>query len=130
MRDYRSEQKQVTEQKHTGNPETHRQNTAVSSEGYVVGVDIGGTNLRLALADMTGQILARQTSSTAESKNADVVIETIHHRVAAMMREANVPRQALRAIAAGAPGITDVDAGVVIATSYLMGWCNVPLQSM
>lgn len=116
-------------QKQTGNPETLRRDAAASSEGYVVGVDIGGTNLRLALADMTGRILVRQASSI-ESKNADAVVEAIRRGVEALMREANVPRSALRAIAAGAPGITDVDAGVVIATSYLMGWSNVPLQSM
>jgi glucokinase len=30
-------------------------------------------------------------------------------------------------VAAGAPGVTDRDAGVVFATSYLKGWKNVPL---
>lgn len=118
------------EPKQTRNPETFRQDTATSSEGYVVGIDIGGTKLRLALADLTGQILARRASSTAESKSADAVVEAIERGVEALTYETNIPRSALRAIAAGAPGITDVDAGVVIATSYLMGWRNVPLQSM
>jgi glucokinase len=36
----------------------------------------------------------------------------------------------LSAIAAGAPGITNVDQGIVIATSYLMGWRDVPLRQM
>jgi glucokinase len=118
------------EQKQIGNPQTPHQDAAASSEGYVVGVDIGGTNLRLALADMTGRILTRHASSTAESKNADAVVEAIQRGVEELMREANVPRRALRSIAAGAPGVTDVDAGIVIATSYLMGWRNVPLQNM
>jgi hypothetical protein len=30
----------------------------------------------------------------------------------------------------GAPGVTNVDKGVVIATSYLMGWRDVPLRQM
>ena len=33
-------------------------------------------------------------------------------------------------MAAGAPGVTDADAGVVIATSYLKGWCDVPLRNL
>jgi glucokinase len=36
----------------------------------------------------------------------------------------------LRAVAAGAPGVTNVDEGVVIATSYLMGWRDVPLRAL
>lgn len=36
----------------------------------------------------------------------------------------------LKSIAAGAPGITDVNEGIVIATSYLMGWRDVPLRAL
>jgi len=36
----------------------------------------------------------------------------------------------LIAIAAGAPGITDANQGIVIATSYLMGWRDVPLRAL
>lgn len=117
-------------QDQTENPETSHHEAIAPSEGYVVGIDIGGTNLRLALADMTGRILARQVSSTAESKSADAVISDIQHCVDKLMREASVPRSELRAVAAAAPGITDVGAGIVIATSYLRGWHDVPLQNM
>ena len=41
-----------------------------------------------------------------------------------------MPRRSLLAVAAGAPGITDADSGVVIATSYLKGWRNVPFRSL
>lgn len=117
----------MTKQEQTRAP---RQNTTASSEGCVVGIDIGGTNLRLALADTTGCILARHAASTADSRNAATVVAAIERGVEELMREANVPRSALRSIAAGAPGITNVDEGIVIATSYLMGWRDVPLQSM
>jgi glucokinase len=46
------------------------------------------------------------------------------------LREASLPPEALSAIAAGAPGVTNVDEGIVIATSYLMGWRDVPLRQM
>ncbi len=98
--------------------------------GYVVAVDIGGTNLRLALADMTGVIAARWSSSTAGSRGADGIIELIRSGVEHLLQQASVPRDALRAIAAGAPGVTDVDAGIVIATSYLLGWRDVPLRDL
>jgi glucokinase len=47
-----------------------------------------------------------------------------------MLRQTSIPHTSLRAIAAGAPGVTDVDQGIVIATSYLMGWRDVPLRTL
>jgi glucokinase len=54
----------------------------------------------------------------------------IGNGVGKLLEKAAVPRSALRAIAAGAPGVTDVDAGIVIATSYLLGWRDVPLRDL
>jgi glucokinase len=99
-------------------------------EGYVIGMDIGGTNLRLALADPAGAILARCSVSTVGIRDAGRVVEIICERVDQLLQEQSVPRSSLLAIAAGAPGITNVDDGVVIATSYLMGWRDVPLRDL
>jgi glucokinase len=100
------------------------------NSGYVVGVDIGGTNLRLALADLDGTILARWNVPTAGAHNPDAVVGQISAGIQQLCSHVGIPRQAIHALAAGAPGITDVDRGVVIATSYLMGWRNVPLRAM
>jgi glucokinase len=54
----------------------------------------------------------------------------IREGVDALLLEHGSPYSALRAIAAGAPGIVDTDRGVVVATSYLMGWRDVPLVSL
>jgi glucokinase len=104
--------------------------TSTSKDGYVIGADIGGTNLRLALADTTGTILARWSTSTVGIRSATKVIDLICEGVNALLQGTSLPRSALIAIAAGAPGITDVDQGIVIATSYLMGWRDVPLRTL
>jgi len=110
---------------------TVQQGTLVrENTGYVAGIDIGGTNLRLALADMTGDIHAKWSSSTAGVRGAAEVMALVADGVEHLLQQVNAPLGALKAIAAGAPGITDVDAGIVIATSYLMGWRDVPLRAM
>lgn len=115
----------------SGNTVTaHPDSVATPDTGYVVGVDIGGTNLRLALAHMNGAIVAKWSSSTAGVHRADAVIGLICDGVDQLLQQASVSRRALKAIAAGAPGITDVDEGRVIATSYLLGWRDVPLAAM
>jgi glucokinase len=112
-------------------PNHPQQNPAESPDaGYVVGADIGGTNLRLGLADGHGTIAARWSASTTGIRNPDAVVTLVSDGVEAMLQQTAVPRSSLRAIAAGAPGVTDVDQGVVIATSYLMGWRDVPLRAL
>jgi glucokinase len=98
--------------------------------GCVVGADIGGTNLRLALAGMTGEVLAKWKVSTAGIRDPEVVVRLIHEGVEELLQETGLSRSALRAVAAGAPGVTDVDEGIVIATSYLMGWRDVPFRAL
>jgi glucokinase len=103
---------------------------SISDSGYVVGVDLGGTNLRLALADMAGSVVGRWSSRTAGVTDPNEIVNMIGFGVDHLLLQIGASRSAIRAIAAGAPGITDVESGVVIATSYLMGWRNVPLRSL
>jgi glucokinase len=98
--------------------------------GYVVGVDIGGSNLRIALADMNGTVLGKWSTSTKRTSSPAMVIKQIREGVRHLLKHASVSRNSLRAVAVGAPGITDGDAGVVVATSYLKGWKAVPLRRL
>jgi glucokinase len=118
----------MVQQSGSGAPE--QQPGAKHDTGYVVGVDIGATNLRVALADATGAIVARQSASTAGTRDPQLVVDLIQQATNQLLEEKSLSRNALRAIAAGAPGVTDVNAGVVLATSYLHGWRDVPLQAM
>ena len=96
----------------------------------VIGADIGGSNLRLALADGTGAIRGRWSAATTSSRDARAVVGLMREGVNTLLNELSLPHDSLCAIAAGAPGITNADTGVVIATSYLMGWRDVPLREL
>jgi glucokinase len=101
---------------------------------YIAAVDIGGTNLRLALAQTDlppiRSIIARSTTSTVGIKDPQLIVNQIHAGITSLLQENNIPKSALKAIAAGAPGITNTDTGVVIVTSYLLGWRDVPLRDL
>jgi glucokinase len=97
---------------------------------YVAGADIGGTNLRLALADADGAIAARWSASTIGIRDAESVVDLIGAGVKTMLDQVSAPAESLKGIAAGAPGPTNVDDGIVVATSYLMGWRNVPFRAL
>ena len=96
----------------------------------VVGVDIGGSNLRVALADLRGTVLGKWSASTKETSSPEMVIAQIGKGIDSLLKAASASRSSLAAIAAGAPGITDREAGIVVATSFLRGWRDVPFQSL
>jgi glucokinase len=98
--------------------------------GHVIAVDIGGSNLRLALADGTGAVLGKWNASTKRTSSPKTVIGQIRQGATHLLRRASLPRASLVAVAAGAPGVTDRAAGVVFATSYLKGWRDVPLKHL
>lgn len=100
------------------------------SAGYVVGIDVGGTNLRAALSDMTGTILAKCSCSTSGIRDPHLVVALICDSIDKLLLQKQLTRDALCAVAVGVPGVTDVDRGIVIATSYLMGWRDVPLREL
>jgi glucokinase len=102
----------------------------MTERAYLLGIDIGGTNLRVALADRRGKILARTSSVTANVRDSHRVVAKICECTDQLLQDVGIARDAIAYIGAGAPGITNPEAGVVIATSYLMGWRDVPLKRM
>jgi len=96
----------------------------------VAGVDIGGSNLRVALADLHGNVLGRWNTSTKATSSPDMVIALIERGIECLLSQSSCSRRSLLSVAAGAPGVTNPQAGVVLATSYLKGWRDVPLRQL
>jgi glucokinase len=97
---------------------------------HLIGVDIGGTNLRVALANVKGEIVARVATTTTNVRGPLSVVERIRECAHRLLEDAQLSLEHVAAIGAGVPGLTDAENGVVIATSYLMGWRDVPLKAM
>jgi glucokinase len=49
----------------------------MTERAYLLGIDIGGTNLRVALADTRGNILARTSSATTNVRDSHLVVANI-----------------------------------------------------
>jgi glucokinase len=96
---------------------------------YIIGVDLGGTQLRAALADERGTLLdeVRMPSGVAEGSAAVVDrIVTCVERVRAALPAGGE----LIGIGVGAPGPLDPFTGVVLAPPNLPGWARVPLRDL
>jgi Transcriptional regulator/sugar kinase len=79
-----------------------------ATTGYVVGVDLGGTKIRAAVADLNGEILADQSIPTSHAEHS--VTELIHDLVAALCAEAGVSAGEILATGVGGAGVPDLSA--------------------
>jgi len=82
--------------------------------GVVVGVDLGGTKLIGAAADMTGRILAEIEEPTRDDRD-NAAFEQIEHLIDLLIVEAGVSRGALQAVAIGVPGAVSAAGEVSLA---------------
>ncbi len=95
---------------------------------YVIGVDLGGTQLRAVLIDRDGQMLSFQRTDTAAESGPAGVITQIEQLITQV--SAGIDRQQILGIGVGTPGPLDPFDGVVLEAPNLPGWINVPLKAL
>ena len=102
-----------------------------ANRGYVAGADIGGTRLRMILADLNGRIVSQWSTSLSEKqKTPRVVCSLVEKGLRSMCEEGAIPWKRVLHLTAGAPGITNVKSGVVISAPNLRDWHQIPLRNM
>jgi glucokinase len=102
-----------------------------AGHGYVAGVDIGGTRLRMVLADLNGRVVTQwATQFTERQRMPKAVCGLIHEGLKVMCHEASTSLRRVLHVTAGAPGITNVESGVVLSAPNLREWTDVPLRAM
>jgi len=95
---------------------------------FSIGVDLGGTNLRIAAVEQNGTLLEKINLSTQTSLGRDYVIE----EMCGAIREVAARHQQfgkLRGIGVGVPGILDTRTGLLHEAPNLPGWSETHVGS-
>lgn len=99
---------------------------------YVIGVDLGGTQIRSVLANRAGKILARDSRLTLADEGPDAVIARVIESIETVRGSTALgphKEESISAIGIGAPGPTDPHRGIVLTGPNLPGWHMVDLRS-
>jgi glucokinase len=94
---------------------------------YAIGVDLGGTNLRVAAVDEDGKLLAKTTLKTEVARGREQVIDELCRATLAMaqqMRETRLDVAGLCGVGVGVPGLVDSESGRLLDSPNLPGWSN------
>jgi glucokinase len=95
---------------------------------YSIGVDLGGTNLRIAAVDERGTLLQKITLGTEVAKGRDFVVGEMTQAIRQMLDTLKAPGK-LTGIGIGVPGIIDMATGFLHESPNLPGWDNYPVHS-
>jgi glucokinase len=101
---------------------------------FVIGVDIGGTNIVVGVMPEDGsQELAMRSQPTRADLGADVVVDRIvqmiEDAITVVRAEAGAQRSDFLGVGIGAPGPLDRERGVVLVAPNL-GWRDLPLRDL
>lgn len=100
----------------------------LAQPGVSIGVDLGGTQVRAALVDATGKLLARSSESTDKVGGPQAVVKQIIDLIKTV--SVGIDLAAVPAIGLSAPGPLDAQTGVVLNIPTLPGWVNIPIREL
>jgi len=100
--------------------------TALTSR-LAVGIDLGGTQVRAALVDDSGRLLARAAARTDIAGRPRAVMRQIEGLFAEVTN--GIETRRLAGIGVSAPGPLDSEAGIVLGVPTFPGWVDVPVTA-
>jgi glucokinase-like ROK family protein len=95
--------------------------------GHVLVADIGATSIDVALADATGQILARLGESADVASGPDVILGRVDALFERLLTEHEAPG-ALWGLGVGVPGPVEFRTGHPISPPIMPGWEGYPVR--
>jgi glucokinase len=102
-----------------------------AKHGYVAAADVGGTRLRMMLADLSGTSVAQWSHVLRDSqKTPSGVCMLVRQGLQQMCNASKIPASGVLHLTAGAPGITDANTGIVLSAPNLVDWNDVPFRSL
>lgn len=97
---------------------------------FRIGVDIGGTNIKIALVDDKGKIVYSNTTPTRAEMGYEYTINNIKQAIKDLMHETKADKTTIEAIGFGFPGQIDYKEGIVRILPNIPGWVDVPVKKI
>ena len=98
--------------------------------GKRIGIDVGGTNVKIALVDKSGKIIYSNSVPTYAKMGYEYTVNNIKQAIKDLMKETNTTAKDIDGIGFDFPGQVDYKTCVVKLAPNIPGWVNVPIAQM
>ncbi|MCE9592075.1 MAG: ROK family protein [Planctomycetes bacterium] len=94
-----------------------------------IGVDLGGTGIKVGVLDAKNRLLGTEKTKTRSEEGSGAIVKRIARTVREAMEEARVKPANVGGLGIGAPGVVDINKGIVIQAVNLR-WNKFPLAKL
>jgi glucokinase len=94
---------------------------------FYIGIDLGGTNLKIGLLDREFAITHKRVLDTVRFNKKELLIGAIIRSISDIMGTYKLPGSRVLGVGLGLPGPIDTEKGMVHFFPNIPDWCEVPL---
>jgi glucokinase len=95
---------------------------------FFVGIDVGGTNIKLGLVDDLGQTVGFLTCATDVEKGPDSGVERMAAAITRLIAQTGLTPGDVVRVGLATPGTMDIPAGMLLMPHNLATWKNYPIR--
>lgn len=96
--------------------------------GYIVGIDMGATSVDIALADLNGEVLGRDSGPADVRSDPAALLGEVEQRLADILRRQGLRAEQVLGVGVGVPGPVDFARGVLVVPPLMPAWENFPIR--
>ena len=97
---------------------------------YAIGIDVGGTNIKIGLFDREMNLVKKIQTLTDKELEADLMMDLLAGLVRQLINESGLTADDVRGVGAAFPSFIDYETGYVVETSNIMSLNDLPARDM
>jgi len=98
---------------------------------FIIGVDVGGTNVKLGLVNPRGAIIARSRLNTkAFNRDKGQFTDALAGAIKSLIAHKRLKKNQILGVGVGMPGFINPQKGLVLFLPNIPGWHNVPFAGI
>lgn len=101
---------------------------AAATPPWYAGIDLGGTNIKVALVDDVGRLVAFHTEPTYAERGPEDTAARMGGAVHTLARQVGLASTDIARVGLGTPGPHDLPRGLIVQSGNLPGWENFPIR--
>ena len=95
-----------------------------------IGIDVGGTNVKIALVNDEGQIIYSNSVPTRAEMGYEYTVNNIKQAIYELLKETKLETKDIQGIGFGFPGQVDYKEGIVRNAPNIPGWVEIPIAKI
>jgi predicted NBD/HSP70 family sugar kinase len=96
--------------------------------GYVVGIDLGRSLIRLKISDLLGNSLVTLTNRVENQANGNNLVRLLNILIEDAIKECGINMSDIMCVGVGMPGVLDSKTGKLIMIPYATGWDDINIK--